>query len=269
MYKLLLVTDREEVKNAFLNFRDWEKLQFEPVTIKDDVHEAISCLETNCIDAVGYSIRFSDVSPLHNYLVEVRPSLPIFQTHRHDTTLRKELDRVRRFLDQLRSDFSDSYDEQAVLEYLRDELMHQLLSLEVTSREELKSRLKLVRSQISADKPAFLFDLDMPQGEVYLSSRWHYGRERLENALLSNFLGRYIDNIFYGAAVLTPRHIRLIGCQRRDSPDEDGELVSRRVQAHVLQVINDVKKYLDLDLDIEQFTPLDNLYPLVDREPVA
>ncbi len=266
MYKLLLVTDREEVRNAFLSIDDWETMDFEPIAIKEDVQEAIACLETNCIDAVGYSIRHSDVSPLHHYLVDVRPSLPIFQTHKHDVTLRQELERIRRFLAQLRSDFTDNYDEQAVLEYLRDELMHQLLSLEIHHADELKSRLKLARSRISPDKPAFLFDFDMPQGEVYLSDRWHYGRERLENALLSNFFGRYIDDVYYGVAVLTPRHIRLIGCQRSDSPDEDPAQVAQRVQAHVFRVMEHIKQYLDLDLHIEQFTALENLYPLVERE---
>ena len=108
------------------------------------------------------------------------------------------------------------------------------------------------------DRPCFVIDFDLPQGEIYLSDRWHYGRERLENALRSNFFGRYVDNIYYGVAVLTTRHIRLFACQRRDS-QEDLEAINQRVQRHVEKTVADIKEYLDLDLNIEQYTVLRNI----------
>ncbi|MHC1787261.1 MAG: hypothetical protein AB9880_09405 [Christensenellales bacterium] len=270
MYKLLLVTDREEVRKAFLNVTDLADMMFAPITIISDVEEAISYLERNAVDAVGYSIHSADVGPLHQYLVTLRPSLPIYQTHHHDETLRAELLRIRRFLDALHADYSDeSYDEAAVLEYLRDELMDQLLALEVPTREELKSRLKLVRAHLSFDRPCFLFDFDLPQGEVYLSDRWHYGRERLENSLRSNFFGRYIDNIFYGVAVLTPRHIRLLAVQRQDGPEMDPIEVGYTVQRHVQAKVADIKEYLDLDLNLEQYTVLNSIMELAGGNPQA
>ena len=114
MYKLLLVTDRQEVVAAVEKLTDLNRLSFAPITIISDIQQAISHLESNAVDAVGYSIRFSDVSPLHQYLVDVRPSLPIFQTHHHDDTLMAELLRIRRFLDTLHQDYSDDdYDEAA------------------------------------------------------------------------------------------------------------------------------------------------------------
>ncbi|HHX20779.1 MAG TPA: hypothetical protein GX722_03210, partial [Clostridiales bacterium] len=107
MYKLLLVTDREEVRDVFLRITEWKNMHFHPITILSDVTQAIEYLETNPVDAVGYSVCFSDVAPLHQYLVERRPSLPIFQTHQHDETLRTELERVRSFLDRMHMDYSD------------------------------------------------------------------------------------------------------------------------------------------------------------------
>lgn len=38
--------------------------------------------------------------------MDVRPSMPIFQTHHHDNTLRDELVRVRASLDRMRMDDS-------------------------------------------------------------------------------------------------------------------------------------------------------------------
>ncbi|NLD34899.1 MAG: hypothetical protein GX653_08325 [Clostridiales bacterium] len=268
MYKLLLVTDRDEVVEAFEHLTDLGDMMFAPVHIIRDAQQAIDYLERSAVDAVGYSFAYTDPGMLHQYLVEVRPSLPIFQPHHQQDDLRDELTRIRRFLDRMHADDSDEeYDEAAVLEYLRDELMHQLLAREIASPAELYSRLRLMRANLAQDRPAFLFDFDLPQGEVYLEGRWHYGRERLENALRSNFFGRYADNIYYGVAVLTPRHIRLIGCQRYDSPEEDVQEVSRRVQQHVQQKVADIKEYLDLDLDIEQFTVLRSLNDITGNGP--
>lgn len=267
MYKLLLVTDREEVIAAFDKVPDLQGMMFSPITIIRDIREAISYLESNAVDAVGYSIRFSDVSPLHQYLVDVRPSLPIFQTHHHDDTLLAELIRIRKFLDSLHGDYADGeYDEAAVLEYLRDELMHQLLARQIDNPKELKSRMKLVRSQLALDKPCYLVDFDLPQGEVYLSDRWHYGRERLENCLRTNFFGRYVDNIYYGVAVLTPRHIRLLACPRQNS-QEDMQTISQRAQRHIEKSVADIKEYLDLDLNVEQYTLLDNINHITGSGP--
>ncbi len=268
MYKLLLVTDRAEVKDAFLNVTDLKDMMFAPITIIDNALDAIDYLESNAIDAVGYSVRHTDVGPLHQYLVESRPSLPIFQSHEHDDTLRQELHRIRRFLDSLHADYSDDdYDEASILEYLRDELMHQMMAREVETRDEIKSRLKLVRAHLNTDKPCYLFDFDLPQGEVYLADRWHYGRERLEHALRGNFFNRYVDGVYYAVAVLTPRHIRVLACARQNSPDKNAIDLGYEVQNHVEKKLAEIKEYLDLDLDLEQFTVLNSILDLAGGNP--
>ena len=268
MYKLLLVTDRAEVINTFLNVTDLKDMMFAPVTIIEDTQQAIDYLESHPVDAVGYSVNHTDVGPLHQYLVELRPSLPIFQSHEHDDTLRRELQRIRRFLDSLHADYSDDeYDETAILEYLRDELMHQLLAREVASKEEIKSRLKLARAHLSMDKPCYLFDFDLPQGEIYLADRWHYGRERLEHSLRINFFNRYIDGIYYAVAVLTPRHIRVLGCPRQGVRDMSTIDIGYEVQNHVENKVAEIKEYLDLDLQLEQFTVLNSILDLAGGNP--
>ena len=271
MYKLLLVTDREEVIDTFAKVQNLADMMMDPVTVIRDIPEAIAYLERNAVDAVGYSFRLTDPAPLHTYLMEVRPSMPIFQTHHHDNTLRDELVRVRAFLDRMRMDDSqEGMDEAQALQYLRDELMHQLLAREIPSPAELKSRLKLVRAQnISTDKPAFLFDFDMPQGELYLDGRWRYGRQRLESALRNNFIGRYADGIHYGVAMLSPRHIRLIACQSKGGKDENPQDCERRVRDYVDDKVSRVKQYLDLELELEQFTVLSSINEIADNNKPA
>ena len=122
MYKLLLVTDREEVIDTFAKVHNLADMMMEPVTVIRDIPEAIAYLERNAVDAVGYSFRLTDPTPLHTYLMDVRPSMPIFQTHHHDNTLRDELVRVRAFLDRMRMDDSqEGMDEAQALQYLRDQ----------------------------------------------------------------------------------------------------------------------------------------------------
>lgn len=271
MYKLLLVTDREEVIDTFAKVQNLADMMMDPVTVIRDIPEAIAYLERNAVDAVGYSFRLTDPAPLHTYLMDVRPSMPIFQTHHHDNTLHDELIRVRAFLDRMRMDDSqEGMDEAQALQYLRDELMHRLLAREIPSPAELKSRLKLVRAQnISTDKPAFLFDFDMPQGELYLDGRWRYGRQRLESALRNNFIGRYADGIHYGVAMLSPRHIRLIACQEKGGSDEDPQDCERRVRAYVDDKVARIKQYLDLELELEQFTVLSSINEIADNNKPA
>ena len=134
MYKLLLVTDREEVVNTFNRVENLSDLMIAPITIINDIEEAIEYLERHAVDGVGYSYRYNDTSRLHNYLTELRPSQPIIQTPHHAETKQNELLRVRRFLDRIRADDRDEdYDEVQVIEYLRDELLQQLLSREIAS----------------------------------------------------------------------------------------------------------------------------------------
>lgn len=263
MYKLLLVTDREEVKEAFLNVEDWGKMMFFPVTILENVQEAVRYLDGHAVDAIGYSLMHEDASPLQQYISD-HPSLPVFQTHRHDKSLMEELRRISRFLDRMHADDSDeSIDENDALQILRDELMQSLISGEIQSRDELLGRIKLVRANVAAQRRCYVFDFDLPQGEVYLSDRWHYGRDRLQNALRNNFFGRYVDDVYYDVAVMTPRHIRLFACPRMNIEKDDGA-VQRQVKAHVRKAVEGIKQYLDLDLDLENCADLKDIFAMID-----
>ena len=262
MYKLLLVTDREDVIEVFGHIDNWGQMMFHPVTIIQDVQEALSYLNAHSVDAIGYSIAHADVTALQQYITD-HPSLPVFQTHQHDDMLHTELLRIRRFLDRMHADDSDEYyDEKVILQMLRDELMTQLLSGQIASEEELTSRIKLVRANASMTMACYLYDYDLPQGEVYLSDRWHYGRERLESALRNNFLGRFIEDVYYDVAVLTARHIRIFACPRFNTTRTNEE-IQLSVEARINKVVEDVKNYLDLDLHLEQVTKLNNITALI------
>lgn len=265
MYKLLLITDRPDVRQAFESVGNWAQMMFHPITIVDSAEEGLLHLSTRAVDAMGYCLQGKGVSEMRAYAAD-HPSLPIFQPHNRTEAIIEEMQRTRRFLDRVHADDADElFDEKTVLQMLRDELMNQLLAGEITSREELLSRIKLVRANASVVLPCYLYDFDLPQGEVYLADRWHYGRERLQNALRNNFFSRYVDDIYYDVVVLTPRHIRLFACPRMDSTLSPQD-AQRQVKRHVEGVVAQIKDYLDLDLDLEQVSNLDNIFGLLGHE---
>ena len=57
MYKLLLITDRDDIRQAFDEIDNWGQLMFRPITIISDVQEALNFMNKNVVDALGYSLN--------------------------------------------------------------------------------------------------------------------------------------------------------------------------------------------------------------------
>lgn len=264
MYRILIAI-KDAQAFAEMNERiSWQSMNYHEPTIVSSADEAIAVMESKRVDCIASILDKYDGAKLNSYLSKVRPSLPIFQIKRdYDSQIRILKDMLR-YLDRLHSDMSDDvYDENVVLDMLRDELGHNLLAGEIHSEQVLRGRLQMLRSHVCVDKKCVLYDFDMPQGEVYLMNQWHYGSERLENALRNNFFGRYYDDIYYSVAVLTPRHIRVLACQRMEGEDEAEESLLSRTDMHIEQSLDNIKEYLGLDLNPIGIHVLDNLVVLV------
>ena len=75
------------------------------------------------------------------------------------------------------ADFADDYDADAMLRLQRDELIHSLLAGELNDWPMVERELKLIRARFDASKPCILYEVDMPQGDVYLSEHHGHGHE--------------------------------------------------------------------------------------------
>ena len=213
MYRLLLVTDREDIQSLFREQIDWQALRYRAPLTASSPQEAIDLLNSKAIDAVGYLLTQQDPMPLTKFLRYGRPSLPIFKVSDSRDEQMTILKHMAAVLDRLHADYADEYyDEEAMLTIQRDELVHNLLAGEMQDWDWLTRELKLIRSHIDPARPCVLYEIDMPQGEVYLSEHQGHAQQRLESALRNNFFGRYVEGIYYAVAVLTPRHIRIV-CQ--------------------------------------------------------
>lgn len=259
MYRILIVLKDPAAFSAMNEKIDWQSMNYHEPVIVFSAEEAISMMETKRVDCIAYILEKYEAATLKKYLNHVRPSLPVFQIKRDYDAQISTLKDLLRYLDRLHSDMADDvYDENVVMDMLRDELGHNLLAGEIRNEQVLRGRLQMLRSHVSLDKKCVMYDFDMPQGEVYLMNQWHYGSERLENALRNNFFGRYYDDLYYSVAVLTPRHIRVLGCQRKDGEDTTDDNLVSRTNMHIEQCIDDIKEYLGLDLNIVDIQVLDN-----------
>ncbi len=264
MYQVLIAVNDPDMQSNLKSQINWQELHFRVPLIVSTADEAITIMESKRVDCVAYMLSTDEARTLSIYLNNFRPSLPLFELRQDPQEQLKSLEDVRSLLNRLHMDISDEeIDPETLLDMLRDELFHKLLVGEITDENVLRGRLPLLRSTIAPDLPCIMYDFDLPQGEIYLSSQWHYGSERLENALRVNFFGRYYEDIYYMVAVLTPRHIRLVACQRIDREIEPENQLAARADQHVSQVLESIKEYLNLDMLLTSRQILPSLYSLV------
>lgn len=264
MYKLLLVTDREDLRSQLRDQMNWTGLNCRTPYTAASPQEAIDLLNSKPIDAVGYRFFHTDGMQLTKFLRYGRPSLPIFQVCENCETQTVVIKQTVNVLDRLHQDYADEYyDEEAMLTLQRDELVHSLLAGELRDWDGVMREMKLIRAHVSLDKPCVLYEIDMPQGEVYLSEHQGHAQQRLESALRNNFFGRYVEGIYYAVAVLTPRHIRIVCMPMHGQAPETQEDFGARTDAHINESIQMIKEYLDLDMMVVESAWLDSLKDLL------
>ena len=264
MYKLLLVTDRDDVKEAFNSIPNLNRLMFDPVIVTKNPEEALLYLKTHGADAVGVALTDGDTSKLDDYLAQERPFLPLMRTDSRGEALRADLSRLRDHLDRVHADFSDDeYNEAMTVSRLQGEMLHKLLENRIASLEELDARLMMLRSPLSRDRACFLFEFSLPEGGQYLETRWHHGFERLDLALRANFFGRIEGRLYFSAALIDPSCLRVIACPKNDLDEEEVDMLSGSVQEQVLGAAEQVKAYMDLELFCTRFTVLKSMDALI------
>ena len=160
MYRVLFATNEPAVLEPLNQITNWQSMSFHDPVLAGNADEAIRLMESKRVDAIAYMLNADEARKLSLYLNNMRPSLPIFQIQRTLDAQKEEIINVRRLLDRLHADMSDEvYDEAAVLDILRDEVTHNLLAGEVAADAQLRGTVQLLRSFVSPDKQAILFDL--------------------------------------------------------------------------------------------------------------
>lgn len=263
MYKLLLVSDRQEVLDAFDSIRNWEMLGFKAPHIRHDFEGAKESLSKHHADGIAMAIAPEEEEKLIRYLDEAYPMVSIFSAADNTNDVMRYLNELGILLNRTHADFSnDSIGEGEMLQYCRHEFFRKLMDGQIRTEAEMKRNLRLLRSRMDPDKPCIIVTLDQPQGTDLLNGRWHYGPERLEVAL-RNFFGRELEGWRILPSVLAGDRIMMLCCPLMNKENiPEGDSMTALVTTHTAESIAHVKEYLGLELKISGIQVLPELADL-------
>lgn len=97
MYKLLLVSDKEEIRSLYRHYAEWNTLGFEQPAIAENAQQGIDLLGHNRYDAISSLLSVSEGKKFFSYLSR-RPEMLGMETARDEERLRKEISAARRAL---------------------------------------------------------------------------------------------------------------------------------------------------------------------------
>lgn len=264
MYKLLLATDQPEILDAFAAVPSWEGMGFRPPRQVSSARAAIESLKAHHVDAIAFALPEADEQLLMAHLAADHPILPIFATSKASSEVVASVEELRRLLNRTHMDFSnDDFGEKDMLQLCRHEFFRDLLGGRVVGEKNVLSHLRLLRSRMDPTKPCVVVDMALPEGDDFLSGRWHYGPERLEVAL-RNFFGAELDGMRMLASVLPDQRIRLLCCPMLGA-DVEADSITAAVSSHAQEAMDQVREYLGLDLSIVNIHILPALTALARR----
>ena len=245
MYRLLLITQPTEATDL----SQWKAQNFGPVVICQDTDAALEALSKKAFDAIGVADQAS-YQRLHDTLTGKKDCTPMFMLPNDATDLPATIKDVRHLLHRLHVDYIDEdYTLSELSRIIQYEMIHNLIAGKSNDAEKLIRWFKMLRSEIPTELPCRVYSLGLPQGDLYLTDHWHHGPQRLQKALEYNFFS-HIDHIRYCAvSFINPIEARLILI-----PDASCNIfeMSDTLDDAVIHTINEIKSYLELDIDVYQ-----------------
>lgn len=257
MYRLLLVSDKEEVRTLYSAFSEWENLGFERPVIAANAQQGIDRLKQSRFDAISSLLSISEGKQFFAYLSK-RPEMLGMETARDEGRLRREISCARRTLssrDAARQTKQvDDYTKAMQAEFFCD-----LLRGTAYDESRINERIGLLKMQmIDPASPVVMSSFRLPQGDYFLSEVWRYGRERLENAL-RNIFENGDDRMHFVLLIINPHHMRLLGLPKESMTKEEAY---RQMEVHLMRCRASLADYFELTLDIKRIVPYDSLYAL-------
>ena len=257
MYKLLLVSDKKEVRDLYSGFSDWETLGFEAPAIAQDAQDGIEKLSKNRYDAISWLLSVSEGKKFFAYLSR-RPEMLGMETARDEEKLRREISSARRALSS-RDAFRQMKQVDDVTRALQAEFFCDLLRGAAYDKDKIDERCCSLRmSAFDANNPVCMSSFRLPQGDYFLAEVWRYGRDRLENALKNIFENCDAD-MHCVLLIINPHHMRLLAVPR--VPMEK-EALREAVTQHLERCRESLEAYFELTLDVKRVVAYDSVYAL-------
>ncbi len=262
MYKLLLVTKDQSVRNAFAAVA-WDDLGFKQPRVAESVEEALASLKAFHADAVAVAL---EDEALFAHLLRCYPDLPVMAAPARRGDAEMYAQQLGTLLLRMNADISDdSFTVSDQLMVCRHEFFRALMDKRIATKEDVERLLRLVRSKMDPHKPCVVAELAQARGTDFLKGRWQYGPERLELAL-RNIFGVEVKGLRILSCVLPGERIVLLGCPMLLREVEvDGESITGIVTDHVQDCISHVDEFLGIDLRIASINVLPALTAMAAR----
>jgi len=251
VYRLLIVTDNQNVKERLEAMQGWEALGFKPPRIRTGMEDAVECIHRHHIDAIAVedSPAFED---FRAYLDEHFPNVPLFEIAPNETEQLLLLRELSGLLSRLKADdTNDLYDEAARMQEQRERWIKKVIGGLEISQGDMNRHIRLYRCTERLGVPCVLARLEMPEDDHFIGVRWHYGSDRLEVAL-RNFFGREHDRMVLHVAVVSPQEVRVL-CYPACGENCVNE---REALAYVQETIEQIAHYLGLDMRLVEVQSL-------------
>lgn len=245
MYRLLIVTDKQNVREMFEGMSGWEVMGFKQPRLRATTEDALACMEKHHIDAIAIdgAEAFAD---LEAHIENNCPSMLRFAVESSPEEQFRTIRILDRLLNQIRADHSNNqYDEKSALQYTRDRQMKSLLSGMIPTEKELSARLRMLRCREQGDVPCVVARLGLDEEDPFLTERWHYGSDRLEVAL-RNFFGGDQPDMLVHVAVVSQDEVRVL-CYPRE---EGFRLETAAVEGFIHEVAQQVENYMGLRMKV-------------------
>ena len=250
MYKLLLATNQQAVRDAFAAIA-WEDLGFKQPRVVGTVEDAIASLKAYHADAIAIALPAEQDEALMKTLMNAWPELPVMEAPDKRGEVEIRVLELRKLLIRLNADISnDSYTLADQMMLCRHEYFHAMMDRRIPTGRDVKRMLRLVRSKMDPERPCVVAELKMPANSDFLKGRWHYGPQRLEMAL-RNIFGVEVAGLRILSCVLPGERILLLGCPMlwHELEAEESSMTGV-ISRHVQECIDHVDEFLGIDLTI-------------------
>lgn len=261
MYKLLLVSDQEDVLDAFSQVDNWGYNGFHQPHIRHDLDGAKEGLQRHHVDGIAFALDDAQEKKLFEYLREKYPLLSIMEPGRSVEEVRAHLYSLRQVLNHLRADFSsDIYDEQEMFIRARRHLFRSLLGGRNMTCRQLSQEMLMLRSRMDPDKPCVLMSLERSASEEdWLMGHWNERDHLLERALFQSF-GGDLRGMHVLPLVTEDGSIWVLAGSIRG--EEVPENATQTLDACVRDGIQHAEEYRGLRLKVGEMRIYPNLYAL-------
>ena len=253
MYKLLLVSDQEDVLNAFSRIKNWELTGFKFPHIRHDFEGAKDSLAKHHADGICIAVNPEEEEKILAYLQTDFPRLSIFEAGRTEEEVLFYLNELKILLNRINADFynerSNSTD---VLQLCRHEFFRKVINGKIHQSDELRRNMRLLRSRMDADRPCLLIEIDQSAPFDKLEGRWHFGKDRLEIALRNSFAGD-LNGIHILPTVHSDGRILVLACPLHGvDTNMTVDTMTAMLTTYTADSIAHMKEYFGLDLHIAE-----------------